>query len=96
MCWPGLGVLKGTMVARGYNIYIFMNFGFRGEYGKVRYRRFPQLKLRRLPPFLSKLGKRGGLWTSPKVRGTRAGCRLRGESSQWSSNPLQTSRIVPA
>ena len=31
-----------------------------------------QLKHSRLTPFLRNLGKRGGLWTCPKVRGTRA------------------------
>ena len=40
--------------------------------------------------------RRGDLWTCQKVRGTRARCRPRGESSQWSSNSLQTSIIVPA
>jgi len=38
----------------------------------------------------------GGLWTCPKVRGTRARVQAAGESSQWSSNLPQTYRIVPA
>jgi hypothetical protein len=42
----------------------------------------PQLKASRLAPFLSKLGKRGGLWTFSKVGGTRTRCRPQGESSQ--------------
>jgi len=51
------------------------------------YYRNPQLKPSRLAPFLSKLGKRGGLWTFLKVRGTCTRCRPWGdESSQWSRN----------
>ena len=46
----------------------------------------PQLNPSRLAPFLSKLGKRGDLWTFPKVRGTCTRCRPGVESSQWSSN----------
>ena len=60
------------------------------------YHRNFQLKLSRQPPFLSKSGKRGGLWTCPKSEAHALGCRPWGESSHWSSNSPQTYRIVPA
>jgi len=62
------------------------------------YHRNPQLKPSRLGPFLSNLGKRGGgvCGHVQKSEAQALGCRPLGESSQWSSNSLQTSRIVPA
>jgi len=58
----------------------------------------PQLKPSWLPPFLNKLGKRGGGCghVQKSEEAHALGCRPRGKSSQWSSISLRIFRIVPA
>jgi hypothetical protein len=67
---------RGNSFLGGVSSYFLGHFhGILGIY------RAPQLKPSRLPPFLSKLGKRVGLWTCTMTEAHALGCRPRGESS---------------